>query len=43
MAFTGPKPAPGTKVMADGHEVGDIRSTAGNLALAMLRLDALEK
>ena len=43
VAFTGPTPAPGTPVMADGHEVGDIRSSAGNLALAMLRLDAVEK
>lgn len=39
----GPAPAPGTPVMADGQEVGDIRSSAGNMALAMLRLDALEK
>ncbi|MGO9817573.1 MAG: YgfZ/GcvT domain-containing protein [Acidocella sp.] len=38
-----PGAAPGTPVMADGHEVGDIRSSAGNLALAMLRLDAVEK
>ena len=43
VAFTDPTPAPGTPVMADGHDVGDIRSSAGTLALAMLRLDALEK
>jgi hypothetical protein len=43
VAFAGPATAPGTKVMADGQEVGDIRSSAGDLALAMLRLDALEK
>ena len=43
VAFTAPAPAPGTPVMADGHEVGDIRSLAGTLALAMLRLDAVEK
>ena len=43
VALTAPAPAPGTPVMADGHEVGDIRSCAGRLALAMLRLDALEK
>ncbi len=38
-----PGAAPGTPVMADGHEAGEIRSTAGKLALAMLRLDAVEK
>jgi folate-binding protein YgfZ len=35
--------AVGTPVLADGHEVGTIRSSVGPLALAMLRLDALEK
>ncbi len=35
--------APGTQVLTDGNEVGTIRSSAGPLALAMLRLDALEK
>lgn len=39
----GPAPAPGTPVLAEGQEVGDIRSSAGKLALAMLRTDALEK
>ncbi|HTQ71329.1 MAG TPA: hypothetical protein VMH92_07515 [Acidocella sp.] len=29
--------------MADGQEVGDLRSCAGKFALAMLRLDALDK
>jgi hypothetical protein len=43
VAFTSPAPGPGTKVLADGQEIGDIRSSAGNLALAMLRLDALDK
>jgi folate-binding protein YgfZ len=33
----------GTPVLADGHEVGTIRSSAGPLALAMLRVDALAK
>jgi folate-binding protein YgfZ len=35
--------APGTPVLAEGHEVGTIRSSAGPLALAMLRVDALGK
>lgn len=35
--------APGTPVLADGQEVGTIRSAAGPLALAMLRVDALGK
>jgi folate-binding protein YgfZ len=34
---------PSTPILADGLEVGDIRSSAGTLALAMLRLDALDK
>ncbi|MDR3717587.1 MAG: hypothetical protein P4K98_02220 [Bryobacteraceae bacterium] len=38
-----PAPATGTPVTAEGQEVGDIRSSAGNIALAMLRVDALEK
>jgi len=33
----------GTKVTTDGQEVGDLRSCAGRLALAMLRLDVLDK
>jgi len=41
--LSAPGTAPGTKVLADGQEVGDIRSCAGRLALAMLRLDALDK
>jgi hypothetical protein len=36
-------PPPGTPVLADGAEVGTLRSTAGLLGLASLRLDALEK
>lgn len=34
---------PGTPVLADGNEVGTIRSSTGPLALAMLRIDALQK
>jgi len=37
----GPLPAPGTVIQRDGQEVGEIRSGAGNRALAMLRLEAL--
>jgi folate-binding protein YgfZ len=36
-------PAPGTPVTAEGTEVGTLRSSAGQLALAMLRIDALGK
>jgi folate-binding protein YgfZ len=36
----GPLPAPGTAVQRDGREVGEIRSGAGDRALAMLQLDA---
>jgi len=39
----GAAPAPGTPVFADGAEVGTLRSAAGGLALATLRLDALKK
>jgi folate-binding protein YgfZ len=38
-----PPPAPGTPVMADGSEVGTLRSSAGQIGLAMLRIDALKK
>jgi hypothetical protein len=33
----------GTAILAEGQEVGSLRSVAGGLALAMLRLDALNK
>ncbi len=36
-------PAPGTPVLAAGSEVGTLRSSAGQIGLAMLRIDALEK
>jgi folate-binding protein YgfZ len=35
--------APGTPILAEGAEVGAVRSSAGVLALAMLRIDALKK
>lgn len=43
VAVSGPMPEPGTPVTkADGKEVGEIRSAAGDTALALIRLDALE-
>jgi folate-binding protein YgfZ len=39
----GPLPPPGTAILADGAEVGTLRSGSGTMALAMLRLDALKK
>jgi folate-binding protein YgfZ len=38
----GPLPAPGTPILNDDREVGDMRSGSGDLGLAMLRLEALE-
>ncbi|MEP3116054.1 folate-binding protein [Nisaea sp.] len=38
----GEMPAPGTPVMRDDREVGEIRSGAGTMALAMLRVNVLE-
>ncbi|WP_339855780.1 folate-binding protein [uncultured Nisaea sp.] len=38
----GDMPAPGTPVMRDDREVGEIRSGAGSMALAMLRVNVLE-
>ena len=38
----GAAPEPGTAVFNGESEVGEIRSSAGNLALALLRIDAIE-
>lgn len=38
-----PDLAPGTMIEADGQEVGTLRKMAGQIGLAMLRLDALDK
>ena len=38
----GEMPAPGTAIERNGEEVGEIRSGAGDRALAMLRLEALD-
>ncbi len=37
----GPLPAPGTAVLSDGKDVGEIRSGTGDRAIAMLRLAAI--
>jgi tRNA-modifying protein YgfZ len=37
----GPAPAPGSPVLRDGTEVGRMRSSSGDLGLALLRLDSL--
>ncbi len=37
-----PLPAPGTPVTKDGVEIGTLRSSNGELGLALLRLDALD-
>ena len=40
VAIVGEAPPPGTPVLRDGIEVGTLRSSAGGLGLATLRLDA---
>ncbi len=41
VTLAGPMPEPGTPVLRDGAEVGQLRSHAGDRAIAQLRLDAL--
>jgi folate-binding protein YgfZ len=43
IALESSAPPPGTPILAEGTEVGTIRSSSGTLALATLRLDALQK
>lgn len=38
----GPLPQPGAMVTLDGQEAGEMRSTAGDRALALLRIEAIE-
>jgi folate-binding protein YgfZ len=38
----GPAPEPGTIVMLDGREAGEMRSSRDGIGLALLRLDAIE-
>ncbi|MDO9708206.1 CAF17-like 4Fe-4S cluster assembly/insertion protein YgfZ [Paracraurococcus lichenis] len=42
VAVEGPLPAPGTPVLADGAEVGEMRSGRDGLGVAQLRLEALD-
>ncbi|MFC7475445.1 YgfZ/GcvT domain-containing protein [Dankookia sp. GCM10030260] len=42
VAVEGPLPAPGTKVFADGTEVGEMRSGRDGMGIAQLRLEALD-
>jgi folate-binding protein YgfZ len=42
VAVEGPVPEPGTIVMRDGIEVGEMRSVAGRAGLALSRLDLLD-
>ena len=39
----GPLPAPGTPVMFEGKEIGEVRSGTGDVAVALIRLAALEQ
>ncbi len=43
VAVDGPLPAPGTPVMFEGKEAGEVRSGVADQALALLRLDSLKK
>jgi len=43
VAIDGPIPAPGTIVMLGEAEAGEMRSSAGAMGLALLRLEAMEK
>lgn len=42
VAVSGPLPPPGTPVLAEGVEVGEVRSGREGLAIAQLRLEALD-
>lgn len=39
--FDGPAPAPGTQVLLDGRDAGEMRSSAAGIGLALLRLESL--
>lgn len=43
VTIEGPVPQPGTPLMLDGQEVGEMRSACGDLGLAMIRLEYLER
>ncbi|WP_316979268.1 CAF17-like 4Fe-4S cluster assembly/insertion protein YgfZ [Shumkonia mesophila] len=40
--FDGPAPAAGTPILLDGRDVGEMRSSAPGIGLALLRLESLE-
>ena len=42
VALDGAAPAPGTQVLCDGKDAGTLHSAAGDMALALLRLEHLE-
>ncbi|MEK9722819.1 MAG: folate-binding protein, partial [Rhodospirillaceae bacterium] len=42
VTLQGALPEPGTPVMRDGKEVGELRSGHGDRALALMRLEALD-
>jgi len=42
VAIDGPLPEPGTLILRDGQEAGEIRSGRDRVAVALVRLDALE-
>ncbi|MBV8121471.1 MAG: folate-binding protein YgfZ [Alphaproteobacteria bacterium] len=41
VTISGPQPPPGTRICADGREVGEMRSSRDQRGLALLRIDAL--
>ncbi len=41
--ISGPVPAIGTPLIADGVEIGEMRSSSGNLGLALMRFEAVRK
>jgi len=41
VSVEGPPPPPGTPILSGGNEVGVLRSVAGDLGLALLKLDAI--
>ncbi|MGF1639884.1 MAG: YgfZ/GcvT domain-containing protein [Rhodospirillales bacterium] len=43
VAVDGPLPPPGTPVLLDGKETGEVRSGVDGAALALIRLEALER
>lgn len=43
VAVNGPLPAPGTPIMLDGREVGEVRSGVADCALALLRLESADE